>query len=165
MMLARLSLSLSHSLIHSLSLTHLLTHSLSYTHTHTQTWAEPFAAGERRDVSVSYVVREPVAGLLFSAPDAAYPTRPAYVVSDNETECARYWLPCVDYPTVRPTLAFHLHAPPGHTAVANGVCSGTQTHADGSSTSSYVRGGTHDMQRHIERYLCACVCVCVCVCL
>ena len=85
------------------------------------TWTEPFGAGEERDVSVRYRVEKPISGLLFSAPDEAYPRRPLFVVTDHETERARYWLPCVDYPTVRTTFEFRLTAPAELTILASGT--------------------------------------------
>lgn len=41
--------------------------------------------------------------------------------SDHETEKARYWLACVDYPTVRTSLAYHITAKKGLVVVANGL--------------------------------------------
>jgi aminopeptidase N len=34
---------------------------------------------------------------------------------------ARYWLACVDFPTVRTTLAWHITAPERFTSLANGA--------------------------------------------
>lgn len=63
-------------------------------------WEEPFGPNEERIVKFSYTVLEPIDGLFFSTPDEGYPKRPTYVIADHETERARYWLPCVDYPAV-----------------------------------------------------------------
>lgn len=46
---------------------------------------------------------------------------PVYALSDHETEKARYWLPCIDLPTVRTTAEFRLTVRAGHAAFANGV--------------------------------------------
>ena len=46
---------------------------------------------------------EPIGGLYFSQPDADYPEQPTLVCTDHETERARYWLACVDHPSVRTT--------------------------------------------------------------
>jgi len=85
------------------------------------TWKAPFEKGETRKLSLSYSVQNPISGLIFSTPDAHNPSRPSYVVTDHETERARYWLACVDYPTVRTTLAFNITVPnASYVALANG---------------------------------------------
>ena len=94
------------------------------------TWDQPFAAGEERTVEVLYALEDPVSGLHFSAPDEAYPQEPFFVCSDNETERARYWLPCVDRPSVRPTYDFFLTAPSDLTILANGRHEGDEDHGD-----------------------------------
>lgn len=43
---------------------------------------------------------------------------------------ARYWLPTVDYPTVRTTLSWSITAPKQYTALANGTSKGTETNGD-----------------------------------
>ncbi len=35
---------------------------------------------------VAYVLDHPVSGMQFSCPDEAYPTRPLFAATDNETE-------------------------------------------------------------------------------
>lgn len=35
------------------------------------------------------------------------------MITDNESERGRYWLACVDYPVVRPTVDFHITADEG----------------------------------------------------
>ena len=89
-------------------------------------------------MAVVYTVEQPITGLNFSVPDEAYPARAEYAITDNETECARYWLPCVDYPTVRTSLEFHLRAETGMQAVANGRFVGSEDHSDGTTTTTYV---------------------------
>jgi len=56
---------------------------------------------------------------------------------DNETERARYWLPCVDHPSVRPTLSFHLRADSRWTILANGLHVGEVDNDDGTTTSTW----------------------------
>ncbi|MHC4548264.1 MAG: M1 family aminopeptidase [Planctomycetota bacterium] len=97
-------------------------------------WDKPFAAGEERQVEVRYAVTDPITGMRFSRPDEAYPDRPLMVGTDHETERARYWLPCVDYPTVRTTFDFHLTAPRGTTILANGALQDETENGDGTRT-------------------------------
>ena len=92
-------------------------------------WSEPFALEECRLVRFQYEVVHPISGLMFSHPDKANPNRPIYVATDHETERARYWLPCVDFPTVRTTLSFHLTAPASYSAYANGLLLSRDEHA------------------------------------
>lgn len=93
---------------------------------------------ERYDVTVSYRVTHPEAGLYFSAPTAAYPHQGTFVATDNETERARYWLPCVDAPASRTTLELRLRVPSALTVIANGALTDTVLHDDGTSTSVWT---------------------------
>ncbi|MFN2251847.1 MAG: M1 family aminopeptidase, partial [Anaerolineae bacterium] len=100
-------------------------------------WSEPFAAGERRRAAVTYRVRKPASGLYFSWPTPEYPDTPRFVASDHETERARHWLPCVDQPSARPRLGFHLRADQQYTALANGEMVGREEHGDGTATTHW----------------------------
>eukprot|EP01125_Pyxidicula_operculata_P003644 TRINITY_DN1482_c0_g1_i2.p1 TRINITY_DN1482_c0_g1~~TRINITY_DN1482_c0_g1_i2.p1 ORF type:complete len:821 (-),score=148.15 TRINITY_DN1482_c0_g1_i2:74-2536(-) len=89
-------------------------------------WNNEFIDGEKRAVKLTYSVCKPVAGMLFSHPDKFYPNKETIVATDHETEMARYWLACVDYPSVRAKVDFHIYTPSseGYTSVANGLCVG-----------------------------------------
>ncbi len=100
-------------------------------------WPEAFEMAERRDLNISYTIEHPVSGLLFSSPDDEYPDQAYWVATDHETERARYWLPCVDLPAVRTTLAFHLTAPESFTILANGLLTGEDAHANGTKTAHW----------------------------
>lgn len=112
-------------------------HSLSYRydgrHLHI-TWDDAFADGEERSVRINYRVDNPMTGMSFSWPDASYPNQPRHVVTDNETERARYWLPCVDHPNVRTTVDFHLRGDAQWTYLANGSFDNEEAHEDGTKT-------------------------------
>lgn len=98
------------------------------------TWSSAPDVGQKRHVEVRYRVVDPVTGMLFSWPDDAYPDRPKLAVTDHETERARYWLPCIDHPEVRTTLAFHIRTSEAFTALANGEQEGEEVHGDGTKT-------------------------------
>jgi len=98
------------------------------------TWLAPWKVGESRELAVAYRVVEPVSGLFFSAPSEAFPDAPRFAATDHETERARHWLPCIDLPTVRQSLAFHLTVAEGLTALANGEKVGEQANGDGTVT-------------------------------
>jgi len=100
-------------------------------------WDEPFHLAEERKIEVRYRVSEPITGLLFQRPDSAYPDRPLLVCSDHETERARYWLPCVDYPAVRTTFDFHITAKREHAILANGLPVGETDNGDGTKTAHW----------------------------
>ena len=100
-------------------------------------WPDGVPEGETRRVAVRYRVTHPATGLFFSRPDAAYPKAPRFAATDHETERARHWLPCVDLPTVRTPLDFHLRAASGLTILANGVLVEDVDHADGTHTAHW----------------------------
>lgn len=75
-------------------------------------WDKSFAGGEERQVEIAYSVVRPVAGMFFSHPKVSNESDSfVYAITDHETERARYWLPCVDYPSSRTTLEFELTCP------------------------------------------------------
>jgi aminopeptidase N len=86
-----------------------------------------FSANETCVVRVDYKVQDPISGLKFSAPDGSRPEFPFFAITDNETERARYWFPCVDFPTVRSRMDFHLTAPQNLTILANGALVAEET--------------------------------------
>ncbi|MCA9531047.1 MAG: HEAT repeat domain-containing protein [Myxococcales bacterium] len=100
-------------------------------------WSTPFSVGEEREVELRYHVIDPHTGLFFSTPDKVEPDAPTYAVTDHETQRARYWLACVDHPSVRPTVELRLRADASLTALANGALTGEQLHDDGTKTSTY----------------------------
>ncbi len=101
-------------------------------------WDEPFAADEIRELSVRYRVDQPVTGLYFSLPDADYPDRPRFAITDHETERARYWLPCVDHPNSRTTFDARITAPAELTILAGGLLQEETAGDDGSKTAHWV---------------------------
>ena len=80
-----------------------------------------FEINETCLIRVDYSIHEPISGLQFSAPDESRPDFPFYAITDNETERARYWLPCVDFPTVRSKMEYYLTADENLTILANGA--------------------------------------------
>lgn len=77
----------------------------------------PFSKGQKVSIHIDYAVVDPIDGVLFSREGDGH-----FVVSDHETERARYWLPVVDHPVVRTTIFFTLRTPAADqlTALANG---------------------------------------------
>ncbi|ORZ35026.1 hypothetical protein BCR44DRAFT_1434945 [Catenaria anguillulae PL171] len=96
-------------------------------------WTKPFARGEERKVTIKYTVEQPVAGMYFNHANGKFGYGPhgTHVITDHETERARYWLATIDEPTVRPKLTFHLTAPAHMEALANGNLVSTTASADG----------------------------------
>lgn len=97
-------------------------------------WAEPLAAGEERTVAVAYRVDRPTTGLLFQPYAGEDEDAAPFAVTDNETERARYWMPCVDLPAVRTTLRFELTTDAAYTVLANGREVSSDDHGDGTKT-------------------------------
>lgn len=100
-------------------------------------WEKPFAVEEKRAVRVHYTVVEPVTGLVISAPTDDDPDAPILAATDNETERARYWYPCVDFLTIRTTLEFILTARKALTILANGLLQSEKENNDGTKTAHW----------------------------
>lgn len=88
--------------------------------------------GKTTTITVNYVVVDPIDGLFYSGPFEGQ-----YVVSDHETERARYWLPVVDHPIVRTSLTFDIKtcASSDLTVLANGELVSEKVHEDVKTTS------------------------------
>ena len=95
------------------------------------------AEGETVTVTVSWQVVRPIAGMYFGGPSPSCPSRGRYMVTDHETERARYWLPCVDHPSARTTLDIAVRAPAGMEILATGERAGTEDHDDGTTTARW----------------------------
>jgi aminopeptidase N len=93
--------------------------------------------GAERTVTVRWRVERPVAGMYFGGPAPDAPQRGRYMVTDHETERARYWLPCVDHPSARTTLDIAIRAPTGMEILATGELKGTEVHSDGTTTARW----------------------------
>ncbi len=77
-------------------------------------------------VGARYVVRVryravPQRGLYFMGPAEHRPARPWQVWSQCQDEDARYWIPCHDFPNVRMSTEFIVHAPEGWHVLSNGT--------------------------------------------
>ncbi|MHA1921097.1 MAG: hypothetical protein ACTSWX_15215, partial [Promethearchaeota archaeon] len=81
-------------------------------------WEKTFNKGEKRDVTIEYRINDPISGMYFSYPDEKYPNRSKFVVTDNESIRARYWLPCVDHLSIRCSIDFHLTSDKSHFILA-----------------------------------------------
>eukprot|EP01117_Protostelium_nocturnum_P011954 TRINITY_DN4374_c0_g1_i1.p1 TRINITY_DN4374_c0_g1~~TRINITY_DN4374_c0_g1_i1.p1 ORF type:complete len:860 (-),score=311.13 TRINITY_DN4374_c0_g1_i1:55-2634(-) len=85
---------------------------------------ENVPSGDTRKVTVRYVVQDPVCGLHFGMPNETHRNLPRFVATDHETEKARYWLACVDAPTVRTKLDFFITSSDSDQILANGLLVG-----------------------------------------
>ncbi|MFV2016154.1 MAG: M1 family aminopeptidase, partial [Candidatus Heimdallarchaeota archaeon] len=83
-------------------------------------WKKDWIKGEKRDLIIFYSIKAPVGGLYFSSPTNNEPDKPVFVHADHETERARYWLPCIDHPSVRCTLDINLTSHKEYSILANG---------------------------------------------
>lgn len=94
-------------------------------------WDEPFSnAAETRLVTIDYRIVDPVAGMYFYLPDSPADASHAHVITDNEPEKARYWLPCIDAPALTSEVTFEITTRKGMSALANGrLVSRTDTDA------------------------------------
>ncbi|KAJ3033276.1 hypothetical protein HDV00_006539 [Rhizophlyctis rosea] len=115
-------------------------------------WEKTFGPEEERKVTVNWVLVKPIAGMYFDVPDKYYPDRVLHSITDNEPELCRYWLPCVDFPTIRTTIEFTITAPSSMTALANGKPVSETENSDGTKITKWK------LDQLCPSYL---ICVCV----
>lgn len=73
------------------------------------------------DIVVRYRCVDPQEGMIFALPDEHYQHRPLCMHTQGETEYARYWFPCLDYPVDRCTTEIIVAVPQPYIAIANGA--------------------------------------------
>ncbi|MBN2156428.1 MAG: M1 family metallopeptidase [Candidatus Lokiarchaeota archaeon] len=103
----------------------------------TMTWNTAWKRGQIQEIVIQYSIEEPLSGLYFSYPDDKYPNRIAYVVTDHETERARYHIPCIDHPAIRCSIDFYLTANEKYTILANGRLIEEGKNGDGTKTAHW----------------------------
>eukprot|EP00186_Timspurckia_oligopyrenoides_P002430 CAMPEP_0182442420 /NCGR_PEP_ID=MMETSP1172-20130603/1344_1 /TAXON_ID=708627 /ORGANISM="Timspurckia oligopyrenoides, Strain CCMP3278" /LENGTH=971 /DNA_ID=CAMNT_0024637275 /DNA_START=37 /DNA_END=2949 /DNA_ORIENTATION=+ len=79
---------------------------------------ESIPNSDQEFISIQYIIFNPISGLSFSSSTSNQ--TPNFVVSDHETERARYWIPCIDHPSVRTTYSVEISVPSEYTALACG---------------------------------------------
>jgi len=101
-------------------------------------WTSAVGRGETRSLVIRFTATDPITGFLFgrSGPDR-WETA-SWAGTDHETQRARYWLPCVDHPAVRTTLALDIRARTGLTVLASGALQASEAHDDDTSTHRWV---------------------------
>jgi aminopeptidase N len=97
-------------------------------------WHSAFRKGEMRKVNIRYKVDHPKTGVFFMYPTEFERDRPLYVATDHETERARYWLACIDFPILKTTIDWYITADENLTILANGSLVTETRHGDGSKT-------------------------------
>jgi len=85
--------------------------------------------GEERLIELMYTVDSPLSSIAFHYRKSFLGDQKVnepgdslgrYAVTDHETERARFWLACVDYPIIRTTIDFYFTVPVEWSAYANG---------------------------------------------
>ncbi|MBI3859263.1 MAG: M1 family metallopeptidase [Thaumarchaeota archaeon] len=71
-------------------------------------------------VSVEYSA-VPGEGVYFTGPDEEHPEKEVQAWSHNETELARYWFPCRDFPDDKSSSEMLITVPMGFKVISNGV--------------------------------------------
>lgn len=97
------------------------------------TLRKPLAQGEQTTLTLTWTVRDPMAGLRFNngGPSGVF------AASDHETSRARYWFPCVDHPLVRTTARIQITHQAGLTALSAGELVGTVDNEDGTESTTW----------------------------
>jgi aminopeptidase N len=83
------------------------------------TFAKLVPAGRETRVTIRYSAT-PRKGLYFRAPATGYPAEEAHVWTQGETEEARHWYPCYDYPNEKFTTEVTCRVPAGMRVLSNG---------------------------------------------
>ncbi|MCC6278143.1 MAG: HEAT repeat domain-containing protein [Oligoflexia bacterium] len=76
--------------------------------------------GQTAQLTVSYELDNPRAGIYFIKPDQDYPNRATQVWTQGQDDDARYWFPCFDEPGIKCTFEMTVEVPQGFLATSNG---------------------------------------------
>ncbi len=79
----------------------------------------------------------PKKGIFFIKPDKGYPDRIPEIWSQSESEDARYWYPCHDYPDDFSTSSLTATVPEDWTVVSNGLLKKTDVNKSGHTKTFY----------------------------
>jgi aminopeptidase N len=96
-------------------------------------WETSARRGEERKVRIRWSVERPVSGLVGPTADWDAVAGP-FLATDHETQRARYWLPCIDHPSVRPKLDVAVTVPSEHHALSAGALVDDTDNGDGTHT-------------------------------
>lgn len=77
--------------------------------------------GEARTFTVHYGGHTPRAGLYFTGPTPAHPTRDAMAWTQCQDEDAHFFMPCLDHPRIKHPWTVELYGPEGTTLLSNGA--------------------------------------------
>ncbi len=91
----------------------------------------PLPPGAEAGVVIRYHCT-PRGGMVFFPGDLTQPGQATYLWVAGEPTSNRLWLPILDRPDAKLTADFHIQAPAGDRAIANGKLMGVRTLADGS---------------------------------
>ncbi len=83
------------------------------------TFAEPITPGAETTVTFAHRA-EPKEGLYFRTPEMGYKEEDVHCWTQGETQEARHWFPCPDYPNQKFTSEVIGHVPPTMTVLSNG---------------------------------------------
>ena len=100
-------------------------------------WSERQNKGETLRLQVNWSVQSPRSGMFFGGIADGSDPRVTWMATDHETERARYWLPCVDYPNVRTSMDIELVAAQHLTALGPGRLLGREEHDDATATTRW----------------------------
>ena len=90
-----------------------------------------------------YGCNDPIDGLNFALPDAAYPDRPLQIHSQGEAQTNRYWLIAHDYPNEKMTTEIAATVPGDLKVLSNGKFLGSADADDGMKTWHYKLSEPH----------------------
>ncbi len=96
---------------------------------------KPYGLNDKLTYTVTYST-QPSRGIFFITPDKGYPHRNPEVWSMSETEDARYWFPCHDYPDDFTASEMIATVPSNWTVISNGVLKQV-TPADGGKEKTF----------------------------
>ena len=100
-------------------------------------WTHPSVKGQTRRLEIEWTVSAPKSGMFFGCPPDGSSEQISWMLTDHETERARFWLPCIDLPNVRTSLDIFLRAKSSYTRLAAGRLVSETEHDDGTTTSHW----------------------------
>ncbi len=121
-------------------------HALSFSHDHERlsiTFDPPVEVGADTTVAITYTLKDPPEGLMWTPETPAWPDRPAQIHTQGQAEANHYWFPTHDFPNEKITTELLVTVPDDYVVSSNGRLVEKTSPADGYAQFHWLQDTPH----------------------